>query len=79
MELPYVLRNAGRLHWRDWVLPVVRERFNISGESEQRNRQYLHEHHERVTIPFLEDPNTGAAMGDSEAILSYLRGTYGQC
>lgn len=78
MELPYILRNAGRLHWRDWILPPVRERFGISGASEQRNRQYLNQNFERVTIPFLEDPNTGVAMGESEAILSYLRGTYGQ-
>lgn len=76
MELPYILRNAGRLQWRDWVLPNVREKFGISSESEQRNRQYLNHNFERVTIPFLEDPNTGAAMGESEAILAYLRGTY---
>lgn len=76
MELPYILRNTGRLHWRDWVLPSVRARFGVSGESEQRNRQYLNSQFEHVTIPFLEDPNTGVAMGESAAILAYLRGTY---
>jgi len=77
MEIPYVLRNAGRSQWREWVLPGVRETLGISSESDQRNRHHLHQKFERVTIPFLEDPNTGVSMGESEAILAYLRGTYG--
>lgn len=79
MELPYILRNAGRSQWREWVLPGVRDKLGISSESDQRNRQHLHHNFQRVTIPFLEDPNTSVAMGESEAILAYLRGTYGQC
>jgi glutathione S-transferase len=32
----------------------------------------------KTTVPYLSDPNTGAALGDSEDIIAYLYKTYGQ-
>lgn len=31
----------------------------------------------RVQVPYLEDPNTGAAMFESSYIVDYLKRTYG--
>jgi len=77
MELPYQLKNVGRAGWRDWVLPRMREKFSISSQSAQRNRNYLQAQYGYVTVPFLEDANTGESLGQSDDIIKYLRKQYG--
>lgn len=41
------------------------------------NRPILRARGGKVMVPYLIDPNTGTEMYESEAIVSYLRETYG--
>ena len=77
MEIPYILRNCGRTQLQEWVLPPLRESFNIQPDSELVNRQHLQEAEGRVSIPYLYDPNTEQGLFESADILEYLKETYG--
>ncbi len=76
LEIPYLLRSAGRTSLRDWVPPALRDRLNIAPGAELENRKALLKRAGRVGIPYLVDPNTGTEMFESAAILQYLRETY---
>lgn len=76
MEIPYVLRSAGRNKASDWVPPIVRDRLSSPVQPDTDNRLALLERAGRVSIPYLVDPNTGAEMSESAHILSYLKSTY---
>ena len=77
MEIPYVLRSAGRTQLSDWMPPAVKDTLNLSAEPELYNRKVLLERAGRVSIPYLVDPNTGIEMAESEDIIRYLMDTYG--
>lgn len=77
LEIPYILRSAGRTRLADWVPPVVRDTLNLQSDPELFNRKALLARAGRVSIPYLVDPNTGTEMAESEAILRYLNDTYG--
>ncbi len=76
MEIPYVLRSAGRTQLSDWVPPPVRDTLNLRSDPDQHNRKVLLERAGRVSIPYLIDPNTGTEMAESENIIRYLTDTY---
>ena len=76
MEIPYVLRSAGRTQLSDWVPPPVRDTLNLRSDPELQNRKVLLERAGRVSIPYLFDPNTGTEMAESEEIIGYLTATY---
>lgn len=76
LELPYVLRSAGRSTAADWWPPAVRDAMKWPHEPRTLNRRALKERAGRVSIPFLVDPNTGTELADSEKILDYLQATY---
>ena len=78
MELPYVVRNTGRSALRDWIPPPLRALLSIEPSAELHNRADLLEQTDKVAIPYLVDPNSGAAMYESGAILDYLDTTYGK-
>jgi glutathione S-transferase len=77
LELPYVLRNTGKGHWKDLGPPAVRDRLHKSPKDTGRNRKLLAERTGRVQVPYLIDPNTGTAMYESADIIRYLEATYG--
>ena len=77
MELPYVLRNTGKGHWKDLGPPIVRDKLHHSEKGTTRNRKVLAARTGQVQLPYLIDPNTGKEMYESAAILSYLEETYG--
>ncbi len=77
LEIPYILRNAGRTSWRDWVPPGVRASLDIDSEPELANRQALQERAGKIAIPYLIDPNTGTELFESAEIIEYLEQTYG--
>ncbi|MFK7731752.1 MAG: glutathione S-transferase N-terminal domain-containing protein [Pseudomonadales bacterium] len=77
LEIPYILRNAGRTTWKDWVPPGVRESLGIESEPELVNRQELQERAGKIAIPYLIDPNTGTELFESGQIVEYLDQTYG--
>jgi glutathione S-transferase len=77
LELPYVLRNTGKGAWADMGPPAVRDRLVKAPKETTRNRKALAERTGRVQVPYLVDPNTGAGMFESAAIIDYLEKTYG--
>ena len=77
LELPYVLRNTGKGHWKDLGPPAVRDRLHKSPKDTSRNRKVLFERTGQVQVPYLMDPNTGTEMFESANILRYLEETYG--
>lgn len=76
LELPWILRSVGRAQATDWLPPALRDRVAPYAKPGTANRQRLKASAGRVTVPFLKDPNTGAALGESEAILDYLEHEY---
>jgi len=76
LELPYVLRSAGRSTASDWVPPPVRRALALDHEPETLNRRTLLQRAGIVSIPYLVDPNTGVELAESDAIISYLESNY---
>ncbi|MDJ0698676.1 MAG: glutathione S-transferase N-terminal domain-containing protein [Woeseiaceae bacterium] len=76
LEIPYILRSAGRTQLADWVPPIARDSLNLRQDPDQRNRMELLERAGRVSIPYLVDPNTDTELGESADIIRYLRDTY---
>lgn len=76
LELPYILRNTGKGHWKDMGTAVVRDKLWKAPMGTTRNRRWLEQHTGRVQVPYLIDPNTGTAMYESAEIRKYLRSTY---
>ena len=75
MELPYLLHNVGKGRSRlvDWLPPGMRKNYLAPTE----NRRKLVERGGMMMVPYLVDPNTGAAMYESAEIQRYLLKTYG--
>jgi len=76
LEIPYVVRNCGKTSGKDFLLPQIRDRLPIRYEPTSGNRQALLEETGRVAVPFLVDPNTGARLFESAAIVDYLKHQY---
>jgi len=76
LEIPYILRSAGRTRVSDWLPPAFRDAMNIQSDPDLYNRKELLERAGRVSIPYLIDPNTGEEMAESKAIIRYLAETY---
>ncbi len=76
LEIPYILRSAGRTKASDWVPPLIRDAMNMHPDPELPNRRALLARAGRVSIPYLVDPNTDQEMGESKRIIEYLTETY---
>lgn len=76
LELPHIIRQVGRDNAADWLMPAMRERLMPDYQPTQRNRRILIQRAGRVAVPYLIDPNTGAELFESKAILDYLDKTY---
>jgi glutathione S-transferase len=79
LELPYVLHNLGKEHWKE-AGPAVRRiapnpyRPRAGG----KRAAFFERTGGRVQVPYLEDPNTGVKMFESAAIVDYLEKTYAE-
>ena len=78
LEIPYIVRNCGRTMASEWLLPPVRNAFNITPDSELENRRNLQAREGRLSIPYLMDPNTDSGLFESADILNHLQVHYGQ-
>ncbi|WP_028079775.1 glutathione S-transferase N-terminal domain-containing protein [Solimonas soli] len=76
LELPYLLRNAGKGRLSDMGAPSWRDRVFKGAKGSSRNRRGLLERSGHVQLPYLVDPNTGAALFESAAILDHLDAHY---
>ena len=77
LELPYRLRNFAKSCWQEMGPPQVRKRFFPEAPLTGPNRIRMLELTGRMQVPYLVDPNTGAAMYESGEIMRYLVRTYG--
>jgi len=77
LELPYRLKNFGKARATDIGPPFVRTRFFPDAPVDSRNRREMVAKTGRTQVPYLEDPNTGAAMFESRVINNYLESVYG--
>lgn len=77
LEIPYVLHNMGKEHWKE-AGPALRRitpnpyRPRAGGKREA----FWKRTGGRVQLPYLEDPNTGVKLFESAAIIDYLEKTY---
>lgn len=78
MEIPYVLRSSGRSTVGEWLPPKLREHLQIAPGSTLHNRVALMQKEGKQGIPYLWDPNSSVGLFESEAILMYLRDSYGR-
>lgn len=69
LEVPYVLRNT--------AYPPGSRGAGDNDEIVGRNRQRLHDETGRMDVPCLVDGNTDTTLFEPEAIVAYLRHTYG--
>ena len=76
LEIPYLLRSTGKARWQDLGPPILRATVFPALPVEGRTRTELLRRAGKVQVPYLVDPNTGAAMFESEAIRDYLSATY---
>ena len=76
LEIPYIIRNCGRSKAGEWLLPPIRDAFNIEVDSDLDNRRALQAEAGRVSIPYLYDPNTGEGLFESADILAYIEDNY---
>ena len=77
LELPYTLHNLGKEHWKEAGPAVRRILPNPYVPREGGKRHAFWSAHQRVQVPYLADPNTGASLFDSERIVRYLESNYG--
>jgi glutathione S-transferase len=76
LELPYTLHNLGKEHWKE-LGPAARRLLPnpyVPQPGGKRHAFWLL--HQRVQLPYLEDPNTGAEMFESAKIIDYIEKTY---
>lgn len=76
LELPYVLHSLGKEHWKE-AGPASRRILPNPYVPRAGGKRYAFwKQHGLVQVPYLEDPNTGAALFESAAIVDYLERTY---
>ncbi|MFZ5723381.1 MAG: glutathione S-transferase N-terminal domain-containing protein [Pseudomonadota bacterium] len=76
LEIPYTLHNLGKEHWKEAGPAVRRIVPNPYVPREGGKRHAFWQRHRWVQVPYLDDPNTGAGLFESAAIIDYLETTY---
>lgn len=76
LEIAYSLHNLGKEHWTEIGPAVQRLKPGPYVPKVGGKREGFMREHGRVQLPFLQDPNTGVELFESEAILAYLQATY---
>jgi glutathione S-transferase len=76
LELPYTLHNLGKERWGELGTSTRRLTRGPYVPRPGGKRQAFLAARGRVQVPYLEDPNTGAALFESSAIIEYLERTY---
>eukprot|EP00127_Corallochytrium_limacisporum_P001178 Clim_evm13s44 gene=Clim_evmTU13s44 len=76
LQLPYIVRNTPKGHWKDLGPPFFREKVWKGDRGTTRNRKALQARSNFVQVPYLVDPNTGVEMYESQKIIAYLKKTY---
>ncbi len=76
LEIPYTLHNLGKEHWTEIGPAKQRIKPGPYRPIPGGKRDAFFQQHQRVQVPYLEDPNTNASLFESSRILDYLERTY---
>ena len=76
LELAYVLHNIGKEQWADMGPATLRIKPGPYKPRPGGRRERVLAQLGRVQVPYLEDPNTGVKMFESEKIMAYLEEQY---
>ncbi len=77
LELPYRLINLGKQQLADMGPANFHFTLKPYRPIENTKRDAFFKKHGNVQVPYLEDPNTGEALFESQDIVDYLQKTYG--
>lgn len=77
LEIPYTLHNLGKEHWTEIGPAKQRIKPGPYTPIPGGKRDAFFQVHNRVQVPYLEDPNTGEGLFESARILKYLDREYG--
>lgn len=77
LEIPYTLHNLGKEHWTEIGPAKQRIKPGPYMPIPGGKRDAFFRKHQRVQVPYLEDPNTGTGLFESSRILRYLDSEYG--
>lgn len=77
LEIPYTLHNLGKEHWTELGPATQRLKPGPYMPIPGGKRDAFFQRHNRVQVPYLEDPNTGEGLFESARILKYLDRHYG--
>ena len=79
LQITYLLHNVGKSPGKmvEFLPPMLRENKVRNYQPETENRRKLVARGGHMMVPYLVDPNTGAAMYESADIQAYLLKTYG--
>ncbi|MFZ5756170.1 MAG: glutathione S-transferase N-terminal domain-containing protein [Pseudomonadota bacterium] len=76
LEIPYTVHNLGKEHWKEAGPATRRVLPNPYVPREGGKRHAFWQKHRWVSLPYLEDPNTGVELFESADIIDYLEATY---
>jgi glutathione S-transferase len=76
LEIPYTLHNLGKEHWTELGPAKQRLKPGPYTPLPGGKRDAFFQIHQRVQVPYLEDPNTGEGLFESSVILAYLDAHY---
>lgn len=81
LEIPFVLHNVAKERWQDQGPSILRlkpgEYSALKGGKREKVVEIMARAKKDIQVPFLLDPNTGAELFESEAIVKYLKKQYG--
>lgn len=76
LEIPYTVHNLGKEHWTEVGPATQRIKPGHYIPLPGGKRDAFFQKHNRVQVPYLEDPNTGESLFESARILKYLERQY---
>ena len=77
LELPYILHNVAKECWQDQGPATMRLKPGPYVPLKGGKREQIIKRLGKIQVPYLEDPNTGIKMFESEKITQYLKEQYG--
>lgn len=81
LELPFILHNVPKERWQDQGPAVLRLKpgkyVPLQGGKREKVVPVMGRAKNDIQVPYLVDPNTGAELFESEAIVKYLQKQYG--
>ncbi len=81
LEIPFVFHNVAKERWQDQGPSILRLKPGkyeaLKGGKREKIVSVMGRVKKDIQVPYFEDPNTGAKIFESEAIINYLQRKYG--